>query len=267
MRDYLNIDNTGQARFKVFETSKIDYLIKEHKYDEALREIDQLLKTDHTNDNLNIKGIILDNLSQFEEAISAYDEALKISQSSEILNNRANAYYHWAKVTFFPEEDYDKALSLINKAIEALPDSEDASEYYFLKAEIYEGMNELVDAHRYYLKAYKEFDKLDEFQKQTDYLKNTTDTLINIVGCDFYNYAPQSGDIVSLIRDEENEHDPDAVAVIVDGKVRGYVANSSYTLIDEVKGASVIKNMMSDNQKAIILFVYLSEYVIAKLEK
>ena len=259
MKDYLNIDGTGQATFKVSETPRIDHLIRERKYDEALSEINQLLKTDHTSDNLNLKGTILDKMSEFDKAIAAFDEALEITRSDEILKNKAEAYYNWAKVTFFPAEDYEKAITLIDSGIEALPEGEDASEYYFLKAEIYEGMNELVEAHKYYLKAYKEFDKLDEFQKQTDYLKSTNDTLINIV--------PKSGDILSLIKDEENEHDPDAVAVVIDGDVKGYVANSSYTLIDEVKSASVIKNMIGDEQKAEILFVYLGEYVIAKLIK
>lgn len=267
MKDYLNIDGTGQATFKVSETPRIDHLIRERKYDEALSEINQLLKTTHTSDNLNLKGTILDKMSEFDKAIATFDEALEITRSDEILKNKAEAYYNWAKVTFFPAEDYEKAITLIDSGIEALPESEDASEYYFLKAEIFEGMNELVEAHKYYLKAYKEFDKLDEFQSQTDYLKSTNDTLINIVGCDFYNYVPKIGDIISLIKDEENEHDPDAVAVVIDGDVKGYVANSSYTLIDEVKSASVIKNIIGDEQKAEILFVYLGEYVIAKLIK
>ena len=41
--------------------------------------------------------------------------------------------------------------------------------------------------------------------------------------------------------------------------------NNPYTLIDEVKSASDIKNSISDNQKAEILFIYLGEYVVAKL--
>ena len=106
---------------------------------------------------------------------------------------------------------------------------------------------------------------MEEFEKQTDYLQNTTDTLINIVGCDFYGYTPVSGNIVNLVRDEENEHDSDAIAVLVNEKTVGYVANSDYTLIDEVKSASNIKNQISDDQKAKILFIYLGEYVVAKI--
>ena len=68
-----------------------------------------------------------------------------------------------------------------------------------------------------------------------------------------------------MVKDEDNEHDPDAIAVVNNGETVGYVANNPYTLIDEVKSASDIKNSISDNQKAEILFIYLGEYVIAKL--
>ena len=268
MKEYLYVDSSDdshQARFKVSNTPKIDYLIKERKFSEALGEIDELLKTDSSHSNWNLKGMILCGLSEFEKSIDCFNRAMEISQSEDVQLNKANAYYSWSKVTFFPEGDYDKALNLIDEGLDALPDSEDPSEYYFLKAEILEALNELAESHKCYLKAYKEFDRLREFEKQTDYLNETSDTLVNIVGCDFYNYSPKAGNSVCLVKDEENEHDPDAVAVTVDGETVGYVANNSYTLIDEVKSASDIKNSLLDNQKAEILFVYLGQYVIAKL--
>ena len=49
------------------------------------------------------------------------------------------------------------------------------------------------------------------------------------------------------------------------GQKIGYVANSDYTLIDEVKSASKIKNLIKDDSQAKILFIYLDEYIIAKL--
>ena len=123
----------------------------------------------------------------------------------------------------------------------------------------------MKESYKSYLIAYKEFDRLEEFKNQVNYLQNTQDTLINIVGSNFYEFTPESGVIVDLVRDEENEHDSDAVAVIVDGNTVGFVANNPYTLIDEVKSASDIKSMIGENQKAEILFIYLGEYVIAKL--
>ena len=268
MKDYLYIDSYDdghQTRFKVSDTPKIDYLIKEKQFDKALIEIDKLLKTDYSYSNLNLKGIILQNLGRFDESIECFDNALKIHESSEIQLNKANCLYGWAKVTFFPEADYEKALRLIDCGIENIPEGEDPSEFYFLKAEILEALNQLVDAHKCYLTAYKEFDRLREFEAQCEYLNSTQDTLVNIVGSDFYNFTPEVGNVLSLVKDEDNEHDPDAIAVVNNGETVGYVANNPYTLIDEVKSASDIKNSISDNQKAEILFIYLGEYVIAKL--
>ena len=268
MKDYLYIDSADdshQSRFKVSQTPKIDYLIKEKHFEEALAEIDELLKTDYSSTNLNIKGIILDNLCEYEKAIECFNESLSIDESQDIQLNKANSLFKWAKVTFFPQADYDKALELIDYGLDTIPDSEDPSEFYFLKAEILEALNQLADAHKCYLIAYKEFDRLKEFEMQCDYLNNTTDTLINVVGGDFYNFTPKTGDIISLVKDDENEHDKDAIAVVFKGETVGYVANNPYTLIDEVSSASDILNSIENNQKAEILFRYLGEYVIARL--
>lgn len=268
MKEYLYIDSkddTHQTKFKVSQTPKLDLLIKEKKFDEALIEIDELLKTNPDSTNLNIKGNILTNLSRFEESMDCFNKALSIEPSKDIQLNKANSLYNWAKITFFPEANHDNALTLINEALDTLPDDEDPSEYYFLKAEIYEALNELKKSYECYLTAYKEFDRLTDFKKQSDYLENTEDTLFNIVGSDFYSYTPKSGDIINLVKDSDNEHDPDAIAVLVNDKLVSYVANNPYTLIDEVKSASDIKNLINENQKAEILFIYMGEYVIAKL--
>ena len=78
MKDYLYIDSFDdghQTRFKVSDTPKIDYLIKEKQFDKALIEIDKLLKTDYSYSNLNLKGIILQNLGRFDESLECFDNA------------------------------------------------------------------------------------------------------------------------------------------------------------------------------------------------
>lgn len=268
MKDYLYIDrddDAHQAKFKVSQTLKIDNLIKHEKYSEALNEIDEILKNDYSDTNLNLKGLILAKLKQYIKAIECFDKALSLNNTNEYNLNKAQTLYGWAKITFFPENDYEKALEIINNGLEILPETEDSSEFYFLKAEILEGLNDLVESQKAYLIAYKEFDKLKEFEAQIDYLKNNQDTLINIVGSSFYQFTPESGVIVDLVKDEENEHDSDAICAVIDGKTVGYVANNPYTLIDDVKSASDIKNLIEDNQKAEILFIYMGEYVIAKI--
>ena len=272
-KDYLDIDpnqkdvsdNTRQTTFKISKTLKVDNLIANEKYDDALSEINRILKTDADYSNWNLKAIILAKLKRYEESVECFDRALSLNPSDEIKLNKANSLYDWAKITFFPEGDYEKALGLIDDALNIIPDSEDPSEFYFLKAEILEALNDLAESQKAYLIAYKEFDKLKELENQIDYLNNTSDTLIIITGSYFYNFTPEKDIIVNLVKQDNNEHDPDAIAVMLNDELIGYVANSPYTLIDEVKSASDIRKLINDNQNAKILFNYLGEYTIAKL--
>lgn len=271
--DYLDIDpnqkdgsdNTRQTTFKISKTLKVDNLIANEKYDDALSEINRMLKTDANYSNWNLKAIILAKLKRYEESVECFDKALSLNPSDEIKLNKANSIYNWAKVTFFPEGNYEKALRLIDDALNIIPDSEDPSEFYFLKAEILEALNDLAESQKAYLIAYKEFDKLKELENQIEYLNNTSDTLIIITGSYFYNFTPEKDIMINLVKQDDNEHDPDAIAVMLNDELIGYVANSPYTLIDEVKSASDIKKLINDNQNAKILFNYLGEYTIAKL--
>lgn len=271
--DYLDIDpnqkdgsdNTRQTTFKISKTLKVDNLIANEKYDDALSEINKILKTDANYSNWNLKAFILAKLKRYEESVECFDKALSLNPSDEIKLNKANSIYDWAKVTFFPEGNYEKALRLIDDALNIIPDSEDPSEFYFLKAEILEALNDLAESQKAYLIAYKEFDKLKELENQIEYLNNTSDTLIIITGSYFYNFTPEKDIMVNLVKQDDNEHDPDAIAVMLNDELIGYVANSPYTLIDEVKSASDIKKLINDNQNAKILFNYLGEYTIAKL--
>lgn len=271
--DYLDIDpnqkdgsdNTRQTTFKISKTLKVDNLIAKEKYDDALSEINRILKTDANYSNWNLKANILAKLKRYEESVECFDKALSLNPSDEIKLNKANSIYNWAKVTFFPEGNYEKALRLIDDALNIIPDSENPSEFYFLKAEILEALNDLAESQKAYLIAYKEFDKLKELENQIEYLNNTSDTLIIITGSYFYNFTPEKDIMINLVKQDDNEHDPDAIAVMLNDELIGYVANSPYTLIDEVKSASDIKKLINDNQNAKILFNYLGEYTIAKL--
>ena len=268
--DYLYIDSsdsnddTRQSRFIIPKTNKIDYLISEAKYVEALSLIEKTLKKDDA-DYWLLKAEIYDNQKEYEKSIDSINHALTLDESDHIKIHKANTLYNWAKVSYFPELEYEKALGLIDEALDLLPKSEDPSEFYFLKGEILEALREFVEAKKSYLIAHKEFDKLKEFESQVEYLNTTDDSLIIISGSYFYNFTAKNDLIVNLVKEEDNEHDPDAIAVYLDSEKIGYVANSDYTLIDEVKSASKIKNELSDNAQAKILFVYLDEYIIAKI--
>ena len=264
-RNERDSDNTYQSTFKVSKTSKIKYLIENGEFEDALSLIDRILEKETDYTNWNLKGIILDNLSEYENAIECFNNAMSLSDDSEALLNKVNSLYNWAKVSYFPDLKYEQALKLIDDALEIIPQSEDPSEFYFLKAEVLESMGQRVESRKNYLIAYKEFEKLNEFQKQLDYLENTSDLLVNITGSYYHNYTPKNREIIKLVKEPENEHDPDAIAVVRDGKTVGYVANNPYTLIDEVKSASSIVKSMNEMQKAEIIFIYLGEYVLAKL--
>ena len=110
-------------------------------------------------------------------------------------------------------------------------------------------------------------DQIRELESQVEFIKSTTETLISITGTRFYFgieiFTP--GLTVNLVREPENEHDGDAVRVEIDGETVGYVANSEYTLIENIKSASDINKM--DFKKAEVIFIYMDEYVIAKLVK
>ena len=266
-KDYLVYSKeSAQTTFKVPETSKVDYLIEEQRFSEALELIDKLLLKDSASyENWYLKAVILDNLKDYEKSVEAYKKAIALNKDSEISLSMANTLYKWAKVTFFPDLEYEKALGLIDEALKVIPEGEDSSEFYFLKGEILEALREPVEARKSYLTAYGEFDKLKEFEAQVEYLENNEDVLICVSGSYFYDYTPVPGQVVDLVKEPENEHDSDAIAICLDDKKVGYVANSEYTLLDSVKSASKLKGLISDDARARILFVYLDEYIIAKL--
>lgn len=238
-------------------------LKKESRYDEALTVINLALEHDDSNyDYYNIKALILDNLERFEESLKYYDKSYELSKMNVILKNKARSLYHWASKLHFPENNLEKALDVINQALEISPNEK---EYWFLKGEIYEGMGDLIQARKAYYQANDEEDKLNDLENQLNiFEKHSDETLINITGTNFYKgFEPfKEGTVLDLIKEPLNEHDSDAIRVEIDGETVGYVANSEYTLIDGVVSAS---ELTDDSYKAEVLLKYLNDYIIAKI--
>lgn len=262
--------NSVQTTFKFQEIPKSEKALKlkeEGKLKEALRIIDDALN-ENPNDfkNWNAKALILDSLSEYKKAIECFDNALKLNNSDFIKKDKANTLYNFAKVTFFPEGDYEKAMNLIDYALDNLPEDEDASEYLFLKAEIYESMGMPMETRVYYLKAEGEFEKANQLSAQMEFIKNSDDVLITVSGTNFFKGLNpfENGRIFNLVKQPDNEHDRDAIAIFSADEQVGFVANSQYTLIDGVKSASEIK-FIDDNQKAEVVFVFFDRYVIMRL--
>lgn len=265
-----NPKKTYQSRlsFEISLSEKALRLLGEKRADEALNTIDEALEDENTHINWNVKGLIYDFKKEYKKAVECFDNAIKIKETPEILINKANALYKWAKITYFPEGNLDNAMNLIDDAIATLPDGEDSSEMWFLKGEIYQSLENPVDARKCFLKAEKRLDELEILESElAQFEKYRNDTLINIVGFDFYRglevFSP--GKTFRLVKDDKNEHDPDAVAVVDEGETVGYAANSDYTRIFDVSGASDIKNRIGEASTAEVILIFQNEFVIAKV--
>ena len=105
---------------------------------------------------------------------------------------------------------------------------------------------------------------MEKAEKQLKKLK-LSETYINITGIHNYkHFEPfKEGTVVDLVKEPDNPHDRNAIRVEISGETVGYVANSKYTLIKQVKSAKDIKNTKST--KAEVQFILFNEWVIAKL--
>ncbi|MBQ6100249.1 MAG: hypothetical protein IJL02_10375 [Methanobrevibacter sp.] len=266
-----SLNDTYQSKLAV-ETSPADKalrLLDEKRFDDALDVIDDGIKKEKNNPGFwNIKGLIFDSKKDYENAVECFNKSLKISDDSEILLNRANSLYKWAKITFFPEGNLSKAMDLIDEALESLPEGEDSSELWFLKGEIYQGEENNIQARKCFLKAEGRIAELEELENELNqFEKYSGETLINITGTNFYKglepFTPNA--VFKLIKDTENEHDRDAIAVMDDSQIVGYVANSDYTVRFDVESASKIKNRIRDTSTVEVLFIFQNEYVIGRV--
>ena len=240
-------------------------LKSKRRYNEALTLINLSIEHDELNSEYyNLKGLILQDLHKFRQSIEAFDKSLEIQESEEVMLNKVNAQYGWANSL----NDKNQALELITEAIENaayLTMDIDMEKFWYLKGSILDCLGDKIASRKCYMIAENMTDDISQLDKHTEYINTTDDTLICITGTQFYQgLEPFSeGLVVDLVRDSENEHDPDAVRVEVGGMALGYVANSPHTMIEGVKSASEIKDMKF--KKAEVKLLYLYEYVIAKL--
>lgn len=215
------------------------------------------------------KAKMLQGSFKYEEALKCYDIALaKGGFEKEILKVRAECEAECIKsrleldVLFKRIEP--KHLDMINRALKILPDDSDNVPYLHVKAEI---LNQLGDPVKAWICRYiaaERYDEVGKIEKQLKKMKSCG-TYINITGIHYYQgFEPfKEGTVFDLIREPENPHDRDAIRVEINGETVGYVANSRFTLIKEVKSATEIKNTSST--RAEVQFILFNEWVIAKL--
>lgn len=239
-------------------------LIKKAQYEKAF----DLIEGDDSLEALKLKAEIMLEKKDYKKAVGYLDDALNLEDDEDALAKKADALYRWAKIAYFPDGNLDLAMDLINRVLDIDSESDEALEYWFLKGEIYQSQEMHIDARRCFLKAEKRLEELEMLESELALFdKHRNDTLINVTGISFYKGLEpfKQGTILDLVVEDDNEHDPDAVACILDGEVVGYVANSEYTLINDVRGASDIRKDIGVDSRAEVLFVFQNEFVIAKV--
>ena len=232
---------------------------------EALTLISLAIEKDSTKpDYYNTKGLILQKLYKYRQSLEAFDKSLEMEFSEDVLLNKINMLYAWANSL----NDKNKALEIITEAIEStayISQDLDMEKFWYLKGSILDCLGDKLESKKCYMIAENLQDEIAELDQHCEYIRTTSDTLICITGTQFY----QSFDLiregleVDLIPEDDNEHDSDAIRVEANGMTIGYVANSPHTMIEGVKSASEIRK--SAPKKAVVMFLYLYEYIIAKI--
>ncbi|WP_298522494.1 HIRAN domain-containing protein [uncultured Methanobrevibacter sp.] len=228
----------------------------------------ELIEGDNSPEAAKLKAEIKISLKDYKKAVGYIDEALKTAEDDTLLLRKADALYRWAKVTYFPDGNLERAMDLVDEALEISPDGKDSPEYWFLKGEIYQSEEMHIDARKCFLKAEGRYDELEILESElAQFEAHRNDVLINVTGVNFYKGIEvfEKGTILKLVRDDENEHDPDAIACRIADEVVGYVANSEYTLINGVAPASEVRSMVGDGSKAEVIMIFQNEFVIARV--
>ena len=222
---------------------------------EALSVINEALEYDdmHPN-NWNRKAIILESLKRFGESERCYNRSLELRRSSKVSDNKARMLYDWACELLEKSKKMRNGLSklgeasdTITRAIDALPErgsEEDIKKYL--------GLRDSINFNRDYQKKF--------FASVRIVGENDPERLFTITGTkhygikDFFPYTP-----LRLVREEDNEFDRDAIAVYMEDKKVGYVANNNSTAYEGTSLASQLKDKVQKEAKAEYL-IYLDRY-------
>ena len=90
-------------------------LLDESRPNEALTVINVAIENNDSNfEYFKLKARILDSLNRYSEASSAYDSALKLNKSDELIKSKSEMLYRWANSL----NDKNRALEIITEAIE-----------------------------------------------------------------------------------------------------------------------------------------------------
>lgn len=173
-----------------------------------------------------------------------------------VYDNKARMLFRWAHKLLEESKDIpdgsnklEEAKQKCIKAMKALPgenSEEDINQYL-----------RLWDSINFYIGYERKFKRNIETLKKYD-----KSELFTITGINYYKNDVQfnPGLPLKLVKEPDNEFDKDAIAVYVEDKKIGYVANSDYTKYKLTSSASELQNKIPDIAKGSYLF-YLERYV------
>ena len=223
---------------------------------EALKYINKALDLDGRHAaNWNRKAIILEFLKQYDESERCYNRALELSPRPLFYDNKARMLYDWASQLLedskkLPDglDMLDRANNTLMRAIRALPgekSEENISKYLNLR--------DSINFYIGYERKYK-----NNLEKLGKYAKNELFTITGRHYCKDVQITP--GMSLRLVKEPDNEFDPDAIAVYAGDKKAGYVANSDATKSELTSSASQLQSEIPDEVRAEYL-LYLERYV------
>ena len=231
-------------------------LYMDFREEEALRYINMALDLDDSHaGNWNRKAIILEAMNNYRQSERCYNRSLELSPSNLVHDNKARMLYDWASQLLEESKKLpngldmlDEANNTLTRAIEALPgegSEEDINKYLKLR----DSINFYIDYERKYL------NNLETLGK---YKRNE---LFTITGRNHYRDVKiTQGMPLRLVREPDNEFDPDAIAVYAGNSKMGYVANNDYTKHELTSSASQLKDEIPDKAHGEYL-LYLERYV------
>ena len=231
-------------------------LYMDFKDEEALHYINMALDLDdrHAN-NWNRKAIILEDMKRYAEAEQCYNRSLELSPKNLVYDNKARMLYNWAVHLCEESKKLPNGLDMLNEAynkvmkgMNTLPreNSEEEIDKYL---KLRDSINFYIDYERKYqgnLETLKKYDKSE---------------LFTIAGRYFYknDVALTPGKPLKLVKEQGNEFDKYAIAVYVEDKKIGYVANKNYTKFELTSSASELQDKLQDVTQGEYL-LYLDRY-------
>ena len=229
-----------------------DYYLN-NKYEDALYYINLALDLDnyHAN-NWNIKAIIFDHMGRYREAEQCYNKAISLHPNDLVYSNKAGMLRSWAGSLIEKSDNLSNRLSTLEEALEknrqainTLPKNKSKNPFI--------GQKNLIESK---IKVEKEYQNNVETLK-----KYSKDELFTITGMQFYinniKYTP--GMPLKLVKEPDNEHDRDAIAVYAQNKKIGYVANNAYTKFEFTSSASELQEKIQNTAQGSYL-LYLLRY-------